>query len=374
MAKQKVIIWGAGEFGTNAVKCYISDIISVEILAITDKDASKWGQNVCNIPIVDYHCMEQLDYDKILIFSPKYADEIYQFIQDECMVPAEKIQIIDDCAYFIYKRVEEKYKHTNIACIEEREKREVLSYLHKHDARMFCYDFPEKYLHNEVRIFYDDNEQMNYVLHDGKRMYLSGKFPNERAMKQYYNSLCMEQDMQSPHLYQSDRVHVKEGDVLLDVGAAEGFFALSVIDKISYAYLIEADSDWEKALKATFRPYKDKVRIISGFVSDVVGENEITIDSIIKDRRLDFLKMDIEGAEKKALAGAVNTLKTHCVRCAVCTYHNDDDFTEIADFFSNMQYLYEVADGYLLCGGMWEKDNRAIDFRRGVLRSWKNDL
>lgn len=241
-------------------------------------------------------------------------------------------------------------------------------------ARMFCYDFPEKYLHNEVRIFYDDNEQMNYVLHDGKRMYLSGKFPNERAMKQYYNSLCMEQDMQSPHLYQSDRVHVKEGDVLLDVGAAEGFFALSVIDKISYAYLIEADSDWEKALKATFRPYKDKVRIISGFVSDVVGENEITIDSIIKDQRLDFLKMDIEGAEKKALAGAVNTLKTHCVRCAVCTYHNDDDFTEIADFFSNMQYLYEVADGYLLCGGMWEKDNRTIDFRRGVLRSWKNDL
>lgn len=371
MSKQKVIIWGAGEFGRNAVECYIPDMISTEILAITDKDSSKWGQKIYNIPIISYEDINKLDYDKILIFSPKYADEIYQFIQNECAVSVEKIEIIYDCAYFVYKRVEEKYRDIDIDTVNDVGKKDAICYLRKHDARMFCYDFPEKYLHNEVKVFFDDNEQMNYVLHNGKRMYLPNKFPNEEIMRQYYNSLCMEQDVQSPHLYQSDRVHVEEGDVILDVGAAEGFFVLSVIDKISYAYLIEADTEWEKALKATFRPYKDKVKIISKFASDIVGENEITIDNVIENQRLDFIKMDIEGAEIKALAGAVNTLKTHNVKCSICTYHNNGDFNEIAGFFHSMKYQYETPEGYILCGGMWEKNNRAIDFRRGALRSWK---
>lgn len=371
MSKQKVIIWGAGEFGRNAVECYIPEIISVELLAITDKEANKWGQSICNIPIISYKDLNKWNYDKILIFSPKYEDEIYHFIQEECKVPAEKIEIAKDCAYFIYKRIEERYKNIDINVIDDFKKREVIQYLKKKDARMFCYNFPEKYLHNEVKVFFDDKEQMNYVLHDGKRLYLPKKFPNEKIMKEYYNSLCMEQDFESPHLYQSERVHVNEGDVILDVGAAEGFFTLSVIDKISYAYLIEADSEWEKALLATFRSYSDKVKIVSKFASDVDDGDEITIDSIVEDKKVDFIKMDIEGAEQKALSGAVNTLRSQNVKCSICTYHNDNDFDEINSFFDNMRYQCEPSEGYILCGGMWEKDNRDIDFRRGVIRSWK---
>lgn len=371
MSKQKVIIWGAGEFGKNAVECYIPDMISTEILAVTDRDERKWGQKICNIPIISYMDISKLNYDKILIFSPKYADEIYQFICDDCAVAPEKIEIIGDCAYFIYKRVEEKYRDVDLSSISDAGKRNAVQYLKEHDARMFCYDFPEKYLKNDVKIFFDKHEQMNYVLHDGKRLYLPEKFPNETIMRQYYNSLLMEQDVQSPHLYQSDRVSVREGDVLLDVGAAEGFFALSVIDKISYAYLVEADGEWERALKATFKPYMDKVKIISKYASDTTGENEITIDSMINGGRLDFIKMDIEGAERNALVGAVNTLKTYNLKCAICTYHNDNDYDDIAAFFDSMDYRHETSEGYILCGGMWEKDNRKIDFRKGVIRSWK---
>lgn len=372
MTKKKVIIWGAGEFGRNATECYIPEIISVELLAITDKDANKWGQSICNLPIISYKDLDKWDYDKIIICSPKYEDDIYHFIQEECKVPAEKIEIAKDCAYFIYKRVEERYKNCNISTIDDCKKREAVQYLKTHDARMFCYDFVEKYLRRKVEVFFDNNEQMNYVLHNGKRLYFPNKLSNQKIIQQYYNSLCMEQDLKSPHLYQSEKVHVQEGDVLLDVGAAEGFFTLSVIDKISYAYLIEADSEWEKALLATFKPYANKVKIISKFASDKDGKDEITIDSIIKDKRIDFIKMDIEGAEQKALKGAVNTLETHSVKCSICTYHNDNDFDEINSFFDNMNYKCEASEGYILCGGMWEKDNRNIDFRRGVIRSWKH--
>lgn len=368
---KKVIIWGAGEFGRNAVECYIPELISVEVLAITDKDSSKWGQRICNIPVICYKDINKLDYDKILIFSPKYEDEIYHFIQDECKVLAEKIEIVKDCAYFIYKRVEERYKNVNINTIDDFKKKEAIQFLKEHDAGMFCYGFPEKYLSREAEVFFDDNEQMNYVLHDGKRLYLPNKLPNRKIMQQYYNLLCMEQDLESPHLYQSEQVHVNEGDILLDVGAAEGFFTLSVIDKISYAYLIEAGNEWEKALQATFRPYNNKVQIISKFASDEDDEDEITIDSIVEDKRVDFIKMDIEGAEQKALKGAINTLKKYSVKCSICTYHNENDFDEITSFFNNMSYQCESSEGYILCGGMWEKDNRDIDFRRGVIRTWK---
>lgn len=45
-------------------------------------------------------------------------------------------------------------------------------------------------------------------------------------------SVLAEQDDRSPHLYFANYVKVKEGSVLLDVGAAEGLITLLNIDKI----------------------------------------------------------------------------------------------------------------------------------------------
>lgn len=371
MQKQNVIIWGAGLFGMEAVSCYKEGLTGINLLAVTDKDSAKWGKYIGNIPIICYKDIGKFKYDKILIFSPKYEDEIFEFIRNECYVPNEKIEIIHDCAYFIYKRVEERYKNVNLDIIDDMKKKEVIRYIAEHDARMFCYDFPDKYLNREIEVFFDETEQMQYVFHEGKRLYFPDKFPNKKMVKQYYNSLCMEQDPKSPHRYQSEKVFVEKNDVILDVGAAEGFFALSVIDKISYAYLVESDKDWERALQATFKPYGNKVKIISKFVSDAEGKDEMTIDGICANKKVDFIKMDIEGAEQKALKGAENTLKEQNVKCSVCVYHNDNDFVKIAAFMTHIHYQCEPSEGYILCGGMWEKDNMQIDFRRGVIRSWR---
>lgn len=371
MIREKVIIWGAGEFGRNTVQCYIPDLLPVEILAVVDKDPNKWGKELCGFPIISCETMAEMPYDRVLICSPKFQDEIYSFLVSECDIPDQKIEIVEDCGYFIYRRIEEKYKGIDIDEIKDPQKQQAVQYLKCQGARMFCYDFVEKYIHNKPEVLWDSVENLNYILHEGKRMYMSPKLQGEETIRQYYNSLCMEQDVMSPHLYQSERVKVEDGEVVLDVGAAEGFFALSIIEKASYVYMIEADEAWRKALEATFRPYSDKVKIISGFAADIDGENTITIDSIIQNEKLDFIKMDIEGAEGSALKGAVNTLNTQDVKCSVCTYHNDDDFDMINRFFENMGYQTETSEGYILCTGMWEKANRDLDFRRGLIRSWK---
>ncbi len=56
-----------------------------------------------------------------------------------------------------------------------------------------------------------------------------------------------------------------------------------------------------------------------------------SIDSIIGDRKIDFIKLDIEGAESLALDGACETLRTHEPDLAVSLYHRTDDILELTE-------------------------------------------
>ncbi len=58
---------------------------------------------------------------------------------------------------------------------------------------------------------------------------------------------------------------VQAGDVLVDVGTAEGIFSIDKMDKIKKLYVIETDAEWIEALKCTFSNYIDKVIIIEKF-------------------------------------------------------------------------------------------------------------
>jgi FkbM family methyltransferase len=49
-------------------------------------------------------------------------------------------------------------------------------------------------------------------------------------------------------------------------------------------------------------------------------------------KRLDFIKADIEGAERDMLAGAKNVLKEFAPKLAICTYHLPDDPEVLMDF------------------------------------------
>ena len=70
------------------------------------------------------------------------------------------------------------------------------------------------------------------------------------------------------------------------------------------------------------------------------GEIEtITIDKYVEDNKIgkiDFIKMDIEGAELFALKGASNTIRQFNPKLAIAIYHSLDDFTEIP------RWIYEV--------------------------------
>jgi FkbM family methyltransferase len=69
--------------------------------------------------------------------------------------------------------------------------------------------------------------------------------------------------------------------------------------------------------------------------------------------RVDFIKMDVEGAELEVLRGATHTLRTQRPRLALATYHRPDDIAVFPAFVASLGLEYRW---YLQCSTMTDVD------------------
>lgn len=68
-----------------------------------------------------------------------------------------------------------------------------------------------------------------------------------------------------------------------------------------------------------------------------------TIDNLIGDKIVTYIKFDIEGSELKALYGAKNCIFKNRPRMAISVYHNEDDMEVIMDFLYKLNCDYHFA-------------------------------
>lgn len=179
----------------------------------------------------------------------------------------------------------------------------------------------------------------------------------------------------------NDNVCIKSGDVVLDCGAEQGFFSAAASLKGATVYAFEpstlvrerylsktsqynkniiiqpyALSDKEGELKLTVGEEKDIGVTKLVFDSELKENMEFqyesvkvtTIDSFVEKHsltRVDFIKCDIEGAERNMLRGAKNTLKTFAPKLSICTYHLPDDPEVLEKIIidANPNYIVEHA-------------------------------
>lgn len=66
-----------------------------------------------------------------------------------------------------------------------------------------------------------------------------------------------------------------------------------------------------------------------------------TIDAIVGDDNVSFIKMDIEGAELKALEGAKETILRCFPKLAICIYHKAEDIYEIGNYILGLNPRYK---------------------------------
>ena len=254
------------------------------------------------------------------------------------------------------------------------EKQEVLGYLKHNHLSVFPYEYTKKYDKKRICLYSSDIVgvgKMRYVLQEGKRLYFKRNW-SEEQIQAYYNGLLIEQDAMSPHRYETSTFHVCEGDVVVDAGVAEGNFALSVVEKVKKIYLFEVDETWIEALTATFAPWKEKVVIVNKYISDSDEENCVTLDTFFGNEKIDFIKADIEGAERQLLAGAKAILSRQTpIKMALCTYHKHDDAVVLNQMLVEKGFSTEFSRGYMIFYYEMYDKLKPPYLRRGLIRGGK---
>ena len=252
------------------------------------------------------------------------------------------------------------------------EQAQVLHFLKRNPINVFPYNFIKKYKAKDIEIKRDKSNNLLYTLVQGKRLYFRRDW-KEKLIKSCYPVLQIEQDEDSPHRYLTEDFNVGKGDIVLDIGAAEGNFSLSIVEKVEKLFLFESDSQWLKALEATFSPWKSKIEIINKFVSNEDKEKQFSLNTFFKsNKKVDFIKMDVEGAELDVLKGSVDILReTNSLKLAVCTYHRQNDANEIKDFLEKENFITEFSKGYMI---FYYDKLKAPYLRKAVLRAKKDRM
>lgn len=359
MENKKYYIWGTGKIAQRMYRNYGYIMEKLDIRGYIDNDMAIWGSLFGGKRVYSPNILKN-DKKCCLVIANSYKEEIRKQLQDSMMIDAvmveenfmQRLQIID------------RYRNS-----DDIGQREIARHLESNPLHVFNYAFVSDYANMECEIGYDSGKNLFYAIFNEKKMFFSRSFNTMEKARQYFKWLCMEQDIKSPHRYVKDIDSLGNDLIILDAGAAEGNFSLSLVEKAKKIYLFEPDKNWVEALRYTFEPYKEKVVIIEKNLSDYENRTTTTIDKEMKNEIIDILKMDIEGEELYALKGGIQTLKrSPGIKCFVCTYHQEFAYDAIKALFEEIKFGTEVS-----CGYMWFPENpvskRTPILRHGVIRA-----
>ena len=205
----------------------------------------------------------------------------------------------------------------------------------------------------------------------------------------------------------------EKGDYVLDCGAYTGNTSIYFSDLVSEegkVFSIEAMPQTYNKLCKNISNYKnifpynyaifDKEKQLKfteeatpgSRVSDNSTENTITVQGISIDEfvnknkieKVDFIKMDIEGAELNALEGCAETCKKFSPKLAICIYHKADDWItipkKILDLNENYVFYMKHSSNYIyetvlfaVCSTEKKEEIKIDQLEvKAIMKEWKN--
>ena len=359
----KVLIWGTGQT-TEMFWQYRKNNWGYDVIAYIDNDSKKWNTEYRGKMILPPEMLVDLDYEKIIICVLDFHS-IYRQLTEEFHIERSKILTFGEACEAVKELLCERLIH-KYEKSDDDEIKKVINHYRKNGFNIYGY-----YNQNDkdYEVFYDA-DQFPYVMFEGKRMY----YPKECSFaykngKYYAENILGEQQSGSPHLYLRDKEKIKKDSIIVDAGVCEGNFALRYVEEAKKIYLIESNPMWVEALQRTFAEYKSKVVFCNKFLGRYDNENTITLDKLVDDK-IDFLKMDIEGAEIDALLGGRKVLEQSKACCSICSYHKQNDERYIRYLLKSYGYTTSTSEGYMF----FTYDNDifdSMDFRRGIVYAAK---
>lgn len=306
---------------TSAVDSKFLDNIIVEKKYIMDNDKEKWGENHWNLKVIDPN---DCPYDRynVLILVP-FVESIVQQLEKMIKKP-EKIFYLD--LYFEQKNTAEYYEKNN-----DR----ILSIIDKLADE------------ESVRVF---NNVLKYRVNRNQKLLENINLPRNT---QYFPKKLGEDALLS------------NDEIFVDAGAFIGDTVCEFIkvtgDKYNKVYAFEPDICNFTKIESLFKNIsrincynfgvsdrEGLLRFTSDKSSSKIDENGsevvkvVSLDEILSDEPITYIKMDVEGMEPKALLGAQNIIKKYKPKLAICTYHSDRDMLEIPEIIMSINPDYKL--------------------------------
>lgn len=196
-----------------------------------------------------------------------------------------------------------------------------------------------------------DIKMVNFMKDASLRGIFEGTVGDE-ILPQVYGDFSFTVD--GPYIESEWGIDLVEGDYVVDVGANLGLFSCYAANNGCHVYACDPDATCIEVLKKQKEIYPDNIEIVPLGLSDREGTQTFyessacsissmyiprgtitektimidTIDNLVKRgviKKVDYIKADIEGAERYMLQGAVETLKNQKPKLSICTYHFKDD-------------------------------------------------
>lgn len=359
---ENIVIWGAGGTAVHFLKKKTL-YKQYKLIAFVDNNPKKWGTFWGDhISVISPAQLVELEFRYVVICAFDY-EEIKNQLMHELNIEEEKILVSFQLEEQLKQKVISKYADT-----DDREIDEIVASWKKGTINIFGNYHCDEELYHWV---YGDDENP-YIIFEDKKMYFPPRYPFMKidGKKAVYN-LFAEQGENSPHLYLKDENDIKEKSVIVDAGVCEGNFALRYIDNARKVYLIESDPEWMNALKKTFSDYKSKVVFCNKSLGRFDSADTICLDTLVHEK-IDFLKMDIEGAEVEAILGAKRVLEESDAKCALCSYHKQNDEKYLRFLLEAYGYHTETTKGYMFY--IYDENiSDSLDFRRGIVYGRKEE-
>jgi FkbM family methyltransferase len=171
------------------------------------------------------------------------------------------------------------------------------------------------------------------------------------------------------HAYEHGQCRITPGNWVIDAGACEGFFVAYALRRGASVLAIEPVPRLAYCLAKTFdvEVKRGQVAIVNALLGSTTAEGFITLDpSPVAAHRsasagervagttidallaasviptVDFIKMDIEGAEVGALSGARATLRRYRPCLSLAIYHNAPDERQVKDMIVALGADYDI--------------------------------
>ena len=232
------------------------------------------------------------------------------------------------------------------------------------------YEFyaPELPLFGELRIF--DEQYYNQNIQEIEKAY--SLLADDQSRKVFVNTInhrlsgkihyLFEMETDKAEIYQ-ELLKVHKEETYVDAGAYDGDTIRELLSfteqKFKDIIAIEPDVKNFKKLNAKTEgltlinkgiynfsgtlSFSTEASRNSAIVEEGNRQIEVdTVDNIVGDREVTLVKMDVEGSEKEALEGALNTLKNQKPRLICAAYHKTGDFFKLVLQIKEINPDYEI--------------------------------